>query len=414
MPAIALLGHGTVGSGVAEILLEARGELARKTGLDIYVKYILDIRAFPGSPYADAFTKDFGAIVADADVAAVVEVMGGIHPAYEYARDALLAGKSVVTSNKELVAAKGAELLALAREKGRRFLFEASVGGCVPILRAVHSSLAGDEIDEICGILNGTTNYILTRMLSEGAPFAQALEEAQRLGYAERKPDADILGQDSCRKISILASLAFGRNVEWERVTTRGVVDVAPEDMRLAAGAGYAVKLLARTSRGSSPGRCFAEVGPCLVPHGQTLLAGVDSAFNGVVVRSKQAGEQFFYGQGAGKLPTASAVVSDIVDCLTGGGNNPAVFWSGEASLVDDYRNVPALHYIRLRGAEAAEAAGALFGALRPLRDGDCTDHAAIIPAIAPAALEQRLAALRKRGVETVQIMRVYESCPRA
>ncbi len=311
MIAVAILGHGVVGSGVAEVLLQNADTITRKAGNALVVKRILDLRSFPDLPYADLFTTDFDTILHDDEIRIVVETMGGLHPAYDFVKACLLAGKSVVTSNKELVAAKGDELLAIAAEHNLNFLFEASVGGGIPILRPLYQCLAANEIEEIAGILNGTTNFMLTRMVHDGMDFNSALSLAQQLGYAERDPSADVDGHDACRKICILAALAFGKHVYPEQVYTEGISAITPADVRYAAAMGRVIKLIGKVKKQGNRIQCM--VSPLLIPN-DNLLADVNDVFNGILVRGNAVGDVVFYGRGAGKLPTASAVVADVID----------------------------------------------------------------------------------------------------
>ena len=345
---IAIMGHGVVGSGVAEVLLKNAKNIAHKAGEEIGIKRILDLRAFPDSPFADRFTKNFEEIVGDPDIRIVVETMGGLNPAYDYVKRCLLAGKNVVTSNKELVAAKGDELLAIAKEKNLNFLFEASVGGGIPILRPLDQCLAANEVYEIAGILNGTTNFVLTKMIHEDMAFEDALALAQRLGYAERDPSADVDGHDACRKICILASLAFGRHVYPAQVHTEGISTITLEDVKYAEAWGGVIKLIGR-ARKRDDGRldCFVE--PMLLPH-SSQLAEVNDVFNGILVRGDAIGDVVFYGRGAGKLPTASAVVADVIDEVKHLKARKYLFWEkGQEGYVADYREAEAPLLLRLR-----------------------------------------------------------------
>ena len=309
---VAILGFGTVGSGVAEVLTGHESSIERKAEGLIRLKYILDVRDFPDSPFAGRFVKDFGVIENDPEVDIVVETIGGAGVALDFTRRALAAGKSVVTSNKELVAAHGYELTQAAKEKGVCYLFEASVGGGIPIIRPLSQCLAANEILEIYGILNGTTNYILTRMIRAGLTFDAALAEAQEKGYAERDPSADVDGHDACRKICILAAIAFGRHVYPEQVPTQGIAGVTLADVDYAESAGKKIKLLGRAIR-REDGRVCAYVAPHLVDQSDPL-AGVEDVFNAIAVTGNAIGDVMFYGRGAGKLPTASAVVADVID----------------------------------------------------------------------------------------------------
>lgn len=310
---IAVLGHGVVGSGVVELLMKNHDSIEKKTGgVGINVKHVLDLRDFSGTAYDDIFTKDFNDILNDDDVKIVVEVMGGCHPAFEYAMECMKKGKCVVTSNKELVAQYGYELLSAARENNVSFLFEASVGGGIPIIRPLHQCLAANEISEIAGILNGTSNYILTKMFKEGADFESALKEAQRLGYAERNPAADVEGMDACRKICILASLSFGKHIYPDGVVTEGITAITTEDVAYAERFGGTIKLIGRAKLLEN-GKVAIRTTPAVLRH-SSQLANVDDVFNGILVRGDAIGDCVFYGKGAGKLPTASAVVADVID----------------------------------------------------------------------------------------------------
>lgn len=307
----AVLGYGTVGSGVVELIEMNKDHIAKKLEQELNVKYILDIRSFPDSPYADKFVKDFSQIENDPDVKVVAEVIGGCTYAYDYTVRALKAGKSVVTSNKELVAQKGAELLKLAKENNVNYFFEASVGGGIPVIRPMHRCMAANEITEVYGILNGTTNYILTSMFDRHTSFEKALAEAQRLGYAEADPTADVEGLDACRKICILASLAFGHHVYPKNVTATGISGICSEDVYVAREAGYGIKLIGRAT--CTDGKYRVSVSPAFVPT-SSLLCNVKDVFNAVLIKGNAVGDIFLSGRGAGKLPTASAVVADILD----------------------------------------------------------------------------------------------------
>ena len=309
----AIMGHGVVGSGAAEILEESRTQIGEKIKDDLVLKYILDLRDFPDTPYHEKFTKDFSAILNDPDVKIVAEAMGGLHPAYDFVKQCLLAGKSVVTSNKELVAAKGYELLKIAAEKNVNFLFEASVGGGIPILRPMAQCLSANRIDDVIGILNGTTNYILDKMVVDSMSFDDALKLAQDNGFAEKNPAADIEGHDACRKICILAALAFGKHVYPEQVKTEGITAITAEDVEYAETFNAVIKLIARAKR-NADGTVSAYVRPTVIPR-DNILANVNGVNNAVTVIGDRTGAVLFYGKGAGKFPTASAVVADMMDC---------------------------------------------------------------------------------------------------
>jgi len=310
---VAILGFGTVGSGVAEVLETNEERIRRNAATGFELKYILDVRDFPGHPYASRFIKDFAIIEQDPDVRVVVETIGGTGVAYDFTKRCLLAGKDVVTSNKELVATHGCELLAIAKEKNLNYLFEASVGGGIPIIRPISQCLAANELDEIYGILNGTSNYVLTQMIANGLSLETAVKQAQDNGYAEADPTADIEGHDAARKICILASLSFGRHIYPDLVPTEGITNVTLEDVSIAWNAGYKIKLLGRGLRVSND-KVSCYVAPHLIRK-ESLLGNVEDVNNAIVVRGNAIGSVMFYGAGAGKLPTASAVVADIIDC---------------------------------------------------------------------------------------------------
>ncbi len=311
---IAVLGHGVVGSGVVEVVDQHKNSISKKAKEEIYVKKILDIRDFPGLSYSDKFTKDFNEILNDDSIQIVAEVMGGIHPAYEFVKQCLENGKSVVSSNKELVAAKGQELLEVALQNNVNFLFEASVGGGIPILRPIVQCLAANDLYEVLGILNGTTNFVLTKMAKENMSFDDALKLAQQLGYAERDPSADVDGHDACRKICILASIAFGKHVYPEQVKTEGIRNITLAEKEYADIFGGVIKLIGRCKL-LEDGKITADVYPAIVSK-DNQLSSVDDVFNAIMVRGDAIGDVMFYGRGAGKMPTASAVVADIIDCV--------------------------------------------------------------------------------------------------
>ena len=369
MVSIAIMGHGVVGGGVAEVLLKNSDSIAKKAGDGIEVKRILDLREFPDSPLADRFTKDFNDILSDEEIRIVVETMGGLHPSYEFVKACLENGKSVVTSNKELVAAKGDELLKIARENNLNFLFEASVGGGIPILRPLDQCLAANEVCEIAGILNGTTNFMLTKMIEENMSFDDALALAQRLGYAEREPSADVDGHDAARKICILASLAFGRHVFPDQVHTEGIRNVSLEDVRCASLMGGVIKLIGRAKKQDDKISCI--VAPMIVKEDENLLAQVRDVFNGIMVRGDVIGDVMFYGRGAGALPTASAVVADVIDEVKHMRARKYLYWeSGAADYVLPYTADSTAAMVRLSGADKA-AVSAVFGDVTVLDETD-------------------------------------------
>lgn len=349
---IAIMGLGTVGTGVAKVVAENARQIERKLGEPLQVKTIL-VRHFKDGPYRQLMTDDFTKIEEDHAIRVVVETIGGVEAAYEYTKRALNAGKHVVTANKQLVAEKGAELLALAKKQGVNYLFEASVGGGIPVLHPLTQCMAANRIDEVYGILNGTTNYILTRMVRAGTTFADALKEAQEKGYAEADPTADVEGVDAGRKICILADLAFGCQVDPADVPMEGISRLSLRDVKIAQRAGYRVKLLGRAVR--LPGGRTAYVAPHLIPEEQPL-ASVDDVFNAVLVKGDMLGDVVFYGKGAGKLPTASAVVADVVDALKNGAQvHDSLFWQ-PADPVDGMLTdpAPAAYYVRVAGIAPA------------------------------------------------------------
>lgn len=344
---IAVLGHGVVGSGVVEIIEKNKQHIEKNVGEEIIIKRILDLRDFD-VPYANLFTKDYDDILNDDEISIVVEVMGGVHPAYDFAKAALEHQKSVVTSNKELVATKGAQLLQLAKENHVNFYFEASVGGGIPIIRPMNNCLAANRIKEVAGILNGTTNFILTKMIHEQMPFDEALKMAQHLGYAERDPSADIDGHDSCRKICILASLAYGVQVNPEQVYTEGISKVTLEDVEYANACDCVIKLIGYVKRLEEDNTLSCMVCPALISK-QSQLAGIEDVFNGILVRGDMTDDVVFYGKGAGKLPTASAVVADVIDIAKRDKTNHSLTWvDDKINHVMDYRKLNADYYVRV------------------------------------------------------------------
>ncbi len=317
MTKVAILGFGTVGSGVAEVLTQNKNIIQKKIGESIEIKYILDLREFPGSPFENLVIHDFNTIVNDPEVSIVAEAMGGSHPAYDFSKACLEAGKSVVTSNKEVVAKFGAELLEIAKAHGASYLFEASVGGGIPVIRPMCNDLSSNNLCEVSGILNGTTNYILTKMDKEGADFSDVLSEAQKLGYAEANPSADVDGIDAARKIVILAGLSFGKLASPDSIHTEGITKIDRKLVSCARTLGYSVKLIGHTK--NIDGKMLCMVSPRLIPSSNPL-SGIDGVFNGILVSGDMVGDVMFYGPGAGKLPTASAVCADIVDIASHGG----------------------------------------------------------------------------------------------
>lgn len=347
---VAILGFGTVGSGVYEVIKENNALLKQKTGEDIAVKKILDIRDFPGSEWESLVVHDIKEIIEDNDIDAVVETMGGTSPAFEFVRDALLSGKHVTTSNKALVAAHGTELLKIAKEKNVNFFFEASVGGGIPIIRTLTESYAGEHFKEITGILNGTTNYILTKMDAEGEDFEKALSTAQELGYAERNPEADVKGHDTCRKIAILASLATGKEVNFEEIYTEGITKIDTTDFEYAKHMKLSIKLFGDSK--FEDGMLYAFVAPVMVERDHPLYM-VNDVFNGIMVEGNMLGKSMLYGSGAGKLPTASAVVADIVAITKNKDKNIPFGWVNEKQAVADMNETSHKYFVRFKGKDA-------------------------------------------------------------
>lgn len=351
---VAVLGYGTVGSGVVEVINTNHESINKRAGQEINVKYVLDLRDFPGDPVEKILVHDYEQIVNDPEVDIVVEVMGGVEPAYTFVKKALLAGKNVCTSNKALVADKGRELMDIAREKSINFLFEASCGGGIPIIRVINSSLTGDEIDEVTGILNGTTNYMLYKMSTEGCEFDTVLKEAQQKGYAEADPTADVEGYDACRKIAILSSLAYSEYFDYKDIYTEGITKITPEDMEYAAKLGRTIKLLG-TSRRNADGTCYAMVAPFLIGRDSPLYS-VNDVFNAVFVHGNMLGDAMFYGSGAGKLPTASAVVGDIVDAAKHLHTNIFTNWNSIPAKLRPLDQVSGRFFVRVKKEVAEEA----------------------------------------------------------
>lgn len=357
---VAVLGYGTVGSGVVEVIEKNKEMVNKKSGTELNVKYILDLRDFPGDPYEDKIVHDVNTILEDEEVAIVCEVMGGVGAAYQFTKQALEKGKSVCTSNKELVAKHGPELLALAKAHNCNYLFEASVGGGIPIIRPLNYSLTAEKIEGITGILNGTTNYILSKMEKEGADFADVLKEAQEKGYAERNPEADVEGHDACRKIAILSSLMMGKNVDSEQIFTEGITKVTAADFMYAKAAGRTIKLLA-TGKALNENEVMAMVAPFMIDR-EHPLAMVHDVFNAVFVTGNMLGDSMYYGRGAGKLPTASAVVSDVIDCARHQGKVIMCFWDKEDVKLADVSETERAFFVRAKADAKAEVEAAFPG----------------------------------------------------
>lgn len=358
---VAVMGYGTIGSGVVEILERNKETIAKKAGDTVNVKYVLDLREFPGTAVEDKIVHDFSIIESDPEVSMVIETMGGLKPAYPFVKASLEAGKHVATSNKALVAAYGTELLKIAREHKVNFLFEASVGGGIPIIRPLYTSLAGEEIEEITGILNGTTNYILTKMDKAGETFETALREAQDLGYAERNPEADVEGHDTCRKIAILTAMATGHEVNYEHIYTEGITKITDVDFSYADALGTSVKLF-----GSSRirnGAVHAFVAPVMIGKDHPLYS-VSDVYNGILVKGNMVGTSMFYGSGAGKLPTASAVVADIIEALQNRDHHIEMGWDEERLAISAMDSISFRYFVRVKGiaAKRLKEVEAVFG----------------------------------------------------
>lgn len=347
MVQVAVLGYGTVGSGVVEVLMNNNDMISKKAGDQINVKYVLDLRDFPGDPIQEKVVHDVNVILDDPDISVICETMGGNEPAYTFTKKALLSGKSVCTSNKELVANHGPELLSIAKENHCNYLFEASVGGGIPIIRPLNDCLTSEKFDAITGILNGTTNYILSKMDREGADFADVLKEAQEKGYAEKNPEADVEGYDACRKIAILSSLMSGKNVKYEKIFTEGITKITASDFKYAKAMGKSIKLLAMSKSFGDKGY-LAMVAPCLISK-EHILYNVNDVFNAVFVQSNMLGDTMYYGKGAGKLPTASAVVGDVVDCVRNLGRTKMCFWDAEEVQLISKDEVQRKFFVRVK-----------------------------------------------------------------
>ena len=377
----ALLGLGTVGSGVYKVLRNQKEEMPHKIGAVVEVEKILVRNLKKASAKVEnpeILTNDWKTILEDESIEIVIEVMGGIEPARTYILEALNAGKHVVTANKDLVASHGQELLECAAEHNCDFLFEAAVAGGIPIIRPLHSSLTADEIDEISGILNGTTNYILSKMQAENADFEEVLKEAQEKGYAERNPEADVEGYDACRKIAILSSLAFGNHVNYEEIYTEGITKITVEDMKYASALGMSIKLLATSKKEND--KFYAMVSPVLVGTDSPLYS-VNDVFNAIFVHGNVLGDAMFYGSGAGKLPTASAVVGDVVDCAKHLHENVMTSWNSEKLDLMDIKEVVHPFLVRIKGKEAemADAVKAVFGEVKTISVPDVEGEFAVI-----------------------------------
>lgn len=390
---VAVMGYGTIGSGVAEVLKTNQTLIQKKTGQEVSVKYILDLREFPGDPNEEKIVHDFAVIEQDPEVEIVVEAMGGVNPAYAFTKASLMAGKHVVTSNKALVAAHGTELIALAKEKSLNFLFEASVGGGIPLIRPLTQALGTEQILEISGILNGTTNYILSKMNQEGQTFEEALAKAQELGYAERNPEADVEGYDTCRKIAILTALATGKEVNYEEVSTEGITRITDTDFRYAAKLGTSIKLFG-TSR-MEDGKVSVFVCPMMIDADHALYA-VNDVYNGVMVRGNTVGTVMFYGSGAGKLPTANAVVSDIVEIAGYRADHIPCGWSSDKQELEPMSDVTFRYFIRVEGnaEERRPELEAAFGPISMVTLENADEFAAVTGEMTEKMYQEKAAAV--------------------
>lgn len=378
---VAVLGYGTVGSGVVEVI-EKNQEIVNKKAKDtICVKYVLDLRDFPGNPVQEILVHDVNIILEDKEVSIICETMGGVEPAYTFTKRALQSGKSVCTSNKELVANHGAELIRIARENNCNYLFEASVGGGIPIIRPINACLTAEQIVGITGILNGTTNFILSKMAEEEASYDVVLKEAQDMGYAEKNPEADVEGYDAGRKIAILSSLMYGKTVRYEDIYTEGITKISSADFAYAKEMGYSIKLLAISK--DFDDEYFAMVAPFMISSNYPLYS-VNGVFNGILVHGNMLGDTMYYGAGAGKLPTASSVVGDVIDCARHKGTNIVCFWDEEKLTLTNIDNAKRRFFVRVKGskAEMLPQVTAAFGSVETIEAAACTDEFAIVTGV--------------------------------
>lgn len=407
---VAILGFGVVGSGVAEVLERNADRVEKACGFPVEVARILDIRDFEGHKYQRIITKNFEEILGDDSIETVVETMGGVNPAFEFVSRSLAKGKNVVSSNKELVATRGYELLELARQNNVNFMFEAAVGGGIPIIRPISRCLAGNNITEVAGILNGTSNFILTKMIVDGMSFGEALALAQEKGYAEKDPTADVEGIDAMRKICILASLAFGYHVYPEGIFTEGISAITLEDVAYAADFDCVIKLIAKAKR-VQDGRILVMVSPCLVKK-SSMLSGVSGVFNACLVRGDMTGDILMYGKGAGSLATASAVVGDIIDCAGHSDNRKIFGWDDKKDdYLEDHLNCDSSLYVRVRGENKAEihrAVDSAFGEVTYLKREGADDHEAAF-VTAPARERTLFEKLEATGLDIISTIRVAD-----
>lgn len=396
---VAVMGYGTIGSGVVEILEKNKDTIEKKTRETVNVKYVLDLREFPGTTIADKIVHDFSIIEKDPEISMVIETMGGLNPAYPFVKACLKAGKHVATSNKALVAAHGTELLKIAEEKKVNFFFEASVGGGIPIIRPLYTSLAGEEILEITGILNGTTNYILTKMSQSGEPFESALKKAQELGYAERNPEADVEGHDTCRKIAILTALASGHEVNFQHIYTEGITNITDVDFRYAQALKTSVKLFG--SSRISEGNVHAFVAPVMIGMDHPLYF-VSDVYNGILVKGNMLGTSMFYGSGAGKLPTASAVVADIMEVLNHKTDHVKMGWDEECLAISSIEDLSFRYFIRIKGIydKRRKEVEAAFGNVEVIELDHMDEFAVLTEAMTEEAYQKKakeLSGIRQR-----------------
>ncbi|MCD7813767.1 MAG: homoserine dehydrogenase [Lachnospiraceae bacterium] len=392
MVAVAVLGYGTVGSGVVKVMETNHDSILAKTGIDLQVKYVLDLREFPGDPVQEKLVHDYDVIMNDPEVRIVVETMGGLNPAYPFTKRALEAGKSACTSNKELVARHGTELLQIAREHQASYLFEASCGGGIPIIRPMRTSLCSDELDEITGIVNGTTNYVLTKMMDEGSEFDDVLHEAQEKGYAERNPEADVEGHDACRKLAILSSLAYGKRVDFSDIYTEGISKITSAEVRYAKELGMAIRLLAHSRK--EGGNVLAMVAPFLVQKTDPLYL-VNGVFNAIFVHGTMLGDAMFYGQGAGKEATASAVVADVIEEAQTLGRSVMSEWSPEKQDLQPVAETRKQFFVRVKGdINERESAERVFGAISVVNADLPGEYGFITPVMSEAEYQECAAKL--------------------
>lgn len=391
---IAVLGYGTVGSGVVEVINKNQEILDKNIGEALNVKYVLDLRDFPGDPIQEKIVHEFDTILNDPEVKIVAEVMGGLEPAYTFVKKCLLAGKSVTTSNKALVASYGAELLEIAREKQINFMFEASVGGGIPIIRPLNTSITADKVEAVSGIMNGTTNYMLTKMFYEGADYNEVLKEAQNMGYAELNPEADVEGHDTCRKIAIIMSIVSGQQVDFEDVYTEGITKITVEDMKYAKKMGMTIKLLASSK--NIDGKISAMVAPFMLANTHPLYS-VNDVMNAIYLEGNVLGPAMFYGSGAGKLPTASAVVSDLVEIGKNLDCNVMPMWNKEKLTLEDSKNIVHKYFVRIGGTQEAlgEEIQGIFGQVEIVElDGTAEEFGFVTESMSQASYEEKAALL--------------------